>query len=343
MSFDDTRKNLSALENAGRPIRAEEMYDLLGLVMDDVLSISHAVESSELTCEDKGAFVQAAHYVMSDALKVFQTNREGVQALSVQTQQKINTAIAEAESVQGEIEKTCALINQSEEKQTALAAEKAEAEAKNAHLIQIQSECEALSKRIAELNDSSLEDMAERLQQLKAEASTREAKAKELEAETAQYRKEAEDARTKLNAATADNTAAADEVRTLNEALKKAREDVASTAQKKEELAGILGSLSEQNAALLEYAAQYAETFNAINAAINDPFACENMFLGSDGPDRTQVSAGTPEARENIESPADLKKWMSSTQQNIERLLNVYQGVLRQVVKLGEKLTVPLD
>lgn len=344
MSFNDTKNNLSALEDAGRSIQAEEMYNLLGIVLDDALGLSHAVDSSKLLCEDRGELVQAVNYILSDALKVYYANRQGIEELSTQTQQKVSATEAEAKIALAELEKISALLKDAEQKRKNLLEEQAEAEAKNGHLLQIQSECDVLVKRIAELNDSSLEGMEERLHQLQTDAAAREARAQQLEKETAQRQREADAQQARLDAANQEKADTDKRLHELQASLDRA-EAVSTDVKKKEaELKELLATVNERNSALLEYSAQYTETFNAINAVINDPFICKNAFSeGKEGANSSSAPLNMPGAGTKIETPADLRKWMDSVQQQIEQLLSIYQDELQRVAKLSESLTIPKD
>ena len=344
MSFNDTKTNLSALEDAGRSIHAEEMYNLLGIVLDDALGLSHAVDSSKLLCEDRAELVQAVNYILSDALKVYYANRQGIEELSAQTQQEVSATEAEAKIALTQLKNTSSLLKDAEEKRKKLLEEQAEAEAKNGHLLQIQTECDILDKRIAELNDSSLEGMEERLHQLQTKAAEREARAQQLEEETAQRKREADAQQVRLDAANQEKADTDKRLDVLQASLDRAKA-VSTDARKREaQLKELLATVNERNSALLEYSAQYTETFNAINAVINDPFICKNAFSeGEEGANSSSSPLNMPGAGTKIETPADLRKWMDSVQHQIEQLLSIYQDELQRIAKLSESLTVPKD
>lgn len=342
MNFDDVRYNLAVLEERGLPIYAEEVYNLFGLVLDRVLEASDATDSSSLCCEDKKGFVQAAQYILTDALKAFQANSDGIQSLTSRTQERIKATVSEAENVRTEAEKICSSLKESEELQKRLLKERAEAEEKNSKLTQIQTECELLSRRISELNDTSLADMESQLDKLKKEAAERESRTHELNAETVRLKEEVKTARAKAEKAEKETQALDIELKKLASAIAEARSAAAGAQDQKKALSEELASVQRRNSELIEYSAKYAEVFNAINAAINDPFTCENLFASLRSAEgRKEIPLDIP-GGVKVETPSDLKKWVDGTQQGIEQMLGTYQEVLRQIVKLGEGLTVRL-
>ena len=345
MSFESVRYNLSVLEESAGTIRAEELYGLLSMVLEESLGFCHAVDSSSLSSDDKGDLALSVNYILADALKALQQNREGIDELSAQTRKELEETTSAAAKAHAEMETVCSQIKQCREEKDQLAKMCAEAEAKNAELLRIKAECDALSKRIEELNDSTLGQMEDHCRELKEEAASREAREKKLQAETAQL--EADTAAADKSLAEAE-----EKKRDVNAKLESLKSTIQSTEQaasnievERKKCAEILASLKDKNSAIVEDAAQYATIFNAVNSVINDPFICKNLFSkdGASFKIQSDVSAIIPNSGKKIETWDEMEKWLNDMQQRIELLLSVLQEGMRQVAMQGEKLTTLID
>lgn len=343
MAFEDTRENLAALERLARPIQAEELYELLGLVMDEAYGFSGVLDASALNCGDPARLAQAARYVLGDAIQAADRSRDGIGALSAQGRQECLDARREAERVAAELDEAVQARKGAEEARARLSEARAQLEREKAELAAALDICGALEARIALLGGASLEETRAERDRLREELSALEREDAALREELSglipsvgrlrQGRDAAEQERQAVEAVRDD----------LERQLAQAEDAVRHANARAEEIRQLLDTLEGQNAALLESAAKYTALFNALNAVLNEPFLREGLFRPSGGgPIALADSPDLPALGREFQSAEELRGWMDAVQERIEALINVYREVLRQAAARGEGLTAPV-
>lgn len=343
MAFEDTRENLAALERLARPIRVEELYELLGLVMDEVYGFSGVLDASALSCGEPTRLAQAVRYILSDAVQASDRSMEGIQALSAQGRQECLDIRQEAERVAGELEIASQAWKEAEEARARLSETQEQMEQEKAELVATLDACEALKKRIKLLDDASLEEKRAEWDRLRAESSALEEENAALRAELSELNGAVGRLRQKRDTAEQEKQTMEAERDDLERQLGKA-EDAAQNAQNRvEEIRQVLDTLDGRSAALLESEAKYAALFNALNSVLNEPLLKNEIFRPSGGgPIALADSPDLPDLGGELRSAEELRGWMDAAQRRIEALIGVYREVLRQAAALGEGLTAPV-
>ena len=341
MAFENIRENLALLETLDRPVCAEELYQLLCLVMDEIYDASGVLDASELACGDPAKLAQTVRYVLGDGAKAAQAGMEGIRELSAQSQRECYDAVREARQagealneVHRALEEAEALRARREEAFRRLAQEKRE-------LLEAQTDCRRLEGEIALLNDGVLEEKRAEQSRLQAELGARREADCALQRELDRLNGTLEHLRKELSAAQAEREAAVSRRSQLERRLASTREDIESAEQRAAEISALLEGLGEREIALLDLAASYTALFNALNAAMNEPFLRENIFQLS-GSGKLLDWTDSPDLRElgrPVSSAEDLKGWMDSVQARIEALISGYQTVLRRTAELSGTLT----
>ena len=159
MAFTNIRENLRAFEEAGSPIRPENMMDLASLLIQDIYDYNRGVTGVDQAPEVRKADVLAlkAKEVLDEALLWKADIEEGQKQLSAFTQRGIRAALQRSEDAQGALAEVQAGLREQARIEAQAAAASGELERKRAELESLRERVQGLQALIASFDRDACE------------------------------------------------------------------------------------------------------------------------------------------------------------------------------------------
>ncbi len=347
MSFERTRGSITNL--SGGNISADDLLDMLVCVTRDVYDENNITTPAALRVTDQTVLLKKMYNLMKMILVIYDGNKDGIGQFSERIRGEYSQAAQCLATHETELAGILHDITQQELARTQLTDAVAETETRRAHLLAVKEEYEAMQRRLDQLNDSALDEMAAEKASLEAELAQRSAQADTLTAGLAGLRAQLEEMNTAVRAAranweelSAETTAAAEEKARLEAGSEGLRIQLEETRRS---LASLPGISEDVQAEYREVQMQMTVMRNALNSARSDAFLAENLYTLS-GPGGALTVENYPDlaiAGKKIYTWNELEAWFAELNARINGLLNVQQTAIAALVKQAESITSGSD
>lgn len=347
MSFERTRGSITNL--SGTNVSVDALLDMLVCVTRDVYENNQVTNVSAMKVEDQSAMLKKLYNLQKMLMTIYEDNRSGVSQFGERIRNdfaRITGSLNENENL---IEGLLGEIEQTEVKQRELRDSYQEVEKRRGHLLSVKHDCDELNRKIDELNDAKLDEMAVTRDELKKELTVRWEKAGVLKGEIDSLQDQLGKAQEKADGLKA-------EIRDLQQGIRSLENEEQENLDRKAELERTieqtklrLEEAKRQLADFPELARQITEEYevlkaqmtvmlNAVNSAKSDEFLREHLFGGG-----TIFGTGSqPDlglASRKLSTWKEMEDWFNQLQQRIDGLLEVYRAVMAELVTQAENIT----
>lgn len=350
MRFERTKGSLVNL--ASGEISADALLDMLVRTTQDVYEANHITRASALNVTDQKALLMNLYNLSTTVLTIFQTNQDAVSQFPGFIQNKIRgsmEALSEKEQILADINEE---IRREEANQNRLTEACQETEKRRSHLLTVKEDCVSLQRRIDELNDARLDEMAKEKQKLEEERKLRETRAQSLSQQKAELQAELEAAQNRVRSVQDQICTRQKELEEQVAAERQAQTDLTEIKTQIEEISVNLEQLQTQLQEIPKRNTQMMEAYreaktkltmlrNAINAARNDMLLPGNLLSDGKNGGAFQIfeNADLEVAQREITDWDELIQWFEDMEQRVSSLLEVYRSAVAAMVAKAETLT----
>ncbi|MBQ4563985.1 MAG: hypothetical protein IJA58_05845 [Lachnospiraceae bacterium] len=347
MSFERTKGSITNL--SGTKVSVDALLDMLVCVTRDVYENNQVTNVSAMAVDDQSAMLKKLYNLLKLLLTVYEDNQSGVSQFGDRIRNdfaRITGSLAENEEL---IESLVKEIEQNEAYERELRDSHKEVELRRGHLLNVKNECDELTRKIDELNDSKLDEMAETRDELKAELTVREEKAAVLKGECDVTRAQLDQAEEKTDALKAEIASLERNIRALENEERENLEKKAELERTIEQVKTRLAEAKQQLAEFPEKAkaindeyedvqAQMTAMLNALNSVKADCLMKNHLFSGG-ASIATQNHPEMELVSQQLRTWQEMEEWFSNLQERMDALSEVYRAVLAQLVKQAENIT----
>lgn len=354
MSFERTKGSITNL--SGRKISADDLLDMLVCVTRDVYEENHVTSPTALQVVDQGVLLKKMYNLIKMVLAIYDGNQDGIVQFSERIRGEYTRSIENIAVYETVISGLLEEMEHEEEKRNALQVLHADVEERRGHLLTVKEECNVLQRRIDELNDSRLDEMAARKETLEAELASHSARAQELNSEQAALQADLDAAeervatlvgaiaglREQLSGLQSEESSAREEKNHLEQSI----DYVKARLEEARQQIGNLPILSKKiQDEYQEIQIQLTVMLNAFNSAKSDAFLAENLFA-LPGSSKVFTVDSYPDLAicgKRINNWAELENWFAELEQRISGLLEVLRSMLAVLVDKSESITSKKD
>jgi len=172
MSFDSTKNSISTL-SSGNSIAIDEMLEMFESVLDDVCEFNNNDDVSSFSITDQKNLLQRFRSLMSIFITVYKDNKAGISEFSSTLQEKFKQLESEYNTIEPELSKIVADVEELKRKESAIKICHDECMAKSAELVTIDAHCKQMQTEIDSMSDLDLETLKQTEASLTTELQTR--------------------------------------------------------------------------------------------------------------------------------------------------------------------------
>lgn len=172
MSFDSTKNSISTL-SSGNSIAIDEMFEMFESVLDDVCEFNNSDEISSFNVVDQKNLLQRFRSIMSILISAYKDNKTGINEFSSTLQEKFRQLESEYNTIEPELSKIVADVEELKRKESAIKICHDECMAKSAELVTIDAHCKQMQAEIDSMSDLDLETLKQTEASLTTKLQTR--------------------------------------------------------------------------------------------------------------------------------------------------------------------------
>ena len=172
MSFDSTKNSISTL-SSGSSVALDEMLEMFESVFDDVCEFNNNDDVSSFSITDQKNLLQRFRSIMSILISAYKDNKVGINEFSSTLQEKFRQLESEYNTIEPELSKIVADVEELKRKESAIKICHDECMAKSAELVTIDAHCKQMQAEIDSMSDLDLATLKQTEASLTTELQTR--------------------------------------------------------------------------------------------------------------------------------------------------------------------------